>query len=332
MTTALRPRIVGDWWRIAPTPDLDGLLPPPQPGTPRFDAYNNARAHNEPVDHHIFRGPDGTWHLWGCVRNTAVGRILMHWDADELTDSPWRDTREVIRCDQDAGESLDDWHGQEWIQSPYFVENDGVYYMFYGGHSAAIDPQGNPVPGDDEANQCQICLMTSTDGRRWTRRRDGNCYSRLFVGPGETRDPCVIRAGGRWIMYYAGYDGPKAEAGAFFARISEDLIDWSEPVVVLRDHAHGRRTWACECPHVVERGGAYYLFRTVNYYDANTQVYRSDDPLDFGRDDASAAAGHVCRFPAAAVEIYEVEGEEYVSSNHDPVGGTLMARMTWEKV
>jgi hypothetical protein len=86
--------------------------------------------------------------------------------------------------------------------------------------------------------------------------------------------------------------------------------------------------WATECPHVVWREGYYYLFRTESYYGRKTHVFRSEDPMDFGVGDASGK--YVCELPAAAVEIYEVDGVEYVSSSHDPMVGNQMAKLRWE--
>jgi hypothetical protein len=79
----------------------------------------------------------------------------------------------------------------------------------------------------------------------------------------------------------------------------------------------------------VYREGYYYLFRTENYYQAKTHVYRSEDPTDFGKDSVSAQAKYVGLIACAAPEIYEIEGKLYVSSNHDPVGGTMMCKLKW---
>jgi hypothetical protein len=233
----LRPVLQGDWWLIGASPDLNHVLPkearrqakPPDTGKLLAQAIEHgidedylehlqaaagryAQNRNEPVDHHIFRGPDGTWHLWGCIRRTSVGRILYHWEADELTQSPWVATGEVIRCDTAAGECIDDFGGEEWIQSPFFVHENDTYYMFYGGHSTGKGAHGHRVSGSvmdfsmfDAA--CQICLMTSPDGWNWTRYRNEQGYSRVFTGPGEARDPCLIKINDVWHLYYAGYDG-----------------------------------------------------------------------------------------------------------------------------
>ena len=353
----LRPALDGEWWLIGASPKLDDLLPaqsaaplmPPDPEAfgaalvehgidPDFlremqesmQRFGGNR--NEPVDHHIFRGADGTWHLWGCVRRTNVGRILYHWKAQSLVQTPWTETGELMRCEPGAGECIDDFAGEEWIQSPYFVSEAGVYYMFYGGHSTGQDVHGNPVSGrqmdfrmfDAEG---QICLMTSTDGRSWTRHRDRLGYSRVFTGPGEARDPCVIRIGDLWYLYYAGYEGNPLRNGGIYVRTSYDLVHWSAYQRVHRDENFGGPTWTHECPHVVYRDGYYYLFRTQDYYRAVTHVYRSTDPMDFGIGDAGDK--YVGVIACAAPEIHVAEGLEFVSSNHDPALGTQLCRLRW---
>lgn len=332
----LRPVLDGEWWLIGPSPDLVGLLPGAEEHRAAWDARGRTGEHNAPVDHHVFQGPDGKWHLWGCVRSTAVGRILYHWEADSLTDSPWLCTGKMVRCDREAGECLND-RKSEQIQSPYFVEEDGRFYMFYGGTSAGIpDGNGNLIDEVDmkdmtthiASNQCQICLMTSDDGHNWTRHRDENGFSRLFVGPGTDRDPCLIKIDGLWHMYYIGYEGDGRTNNGFVCRTSQDLIHWSDWTLVHRDDRFGgSHHWRCECPHVVHRDGYFYLFRTEEYYSHRTHVFRSEDPLNFGVGDAMDK--YVGYIPAAAVEIYEIDGQEYISSNHNPPRGTEMCKLRW---
>ena len=332
----LRPQLGGPWWLIGPNPDFTGKL---EGEAEHRAAYEKGSIgeHNAAVDHHIVRDQYGTYHLWGCVRATAVGRVLYHWESDDLTRAPWRDTGEFIRADAAAGESIDDWFGQEWLQSPYFVEVDGTYYMFYGGHRAGIDATGKRVSGWSNDNTDhrsdpslqQICLMTSADGRSWTRHRNADGASRLFLGPGETRDPCLIQIDGVWHMYYAGYfDYDKPEEGAGFAvRTSTDLITWSDWQLVHRDPRNGAGRTQAECPFVIYKEGYYYLFRTVDYYHSNTLVFRSEDPCDFGIGDASSKL--VGRIPCAAAEIYTFDDREYLSSSHDPQVGEMICQLKW---
>ena len=325
----LRPELDGHFWRIGPNPYLGAL----QGLTPE-EAAEAGKRPQECVDHHVFQSDDAMWQLWACIRHTKVGRILYRWESSRLETVDWRLTGESIRCDAGAGESLDDYYGEEWLQSPYVIEVEGTYYMFYGGHGTGIDSGGRPRPSVDGRRDpladCQICLMTSPDGRSWKRHHNGRGQSRLFLGPGETRDPCLIKIDGLWHMYYAGYhDGDPLKCG-FYLRTSSDLIRWSDWQLVHFDTSgrFGSGGWNCECPHVVTRGGYYYLFRTEDYNSAATHVFRSADPRDFGIGDASAH--YVGPLAVAAPEIIlSPQGGEYITSNHHTVTGTEICRLRW---
>lgn len=386
MPTPERPVLAGPWKLIGPNPELSDVLPGDEAHRVAFEK-GREKEHNAAVDHHIVRDEEGIFHLWGCVRATEVGRVLYHWKSRDVEAEPWESTGEIIRADESAGESVDDWFGQEYIQSPYFVHDDGVYYMFYGGHRAGVQADGTPVPGararaaaapgatsvesgrgetgtaweapasasapanpsapataprpaesagvdstlgpGTDPSLHQICLMTSPNGRDWTRHRNADGTSRLFLGPGETRDPCVLKIGDSWHMYYAGYyDYERPDEGAgFVVRTSTDLVSWSDWTLVHRDPRFGASRTDTECPFVVERNGFFYLFRTVDYYYCRTLVFRSDDPFDFGVGDASDKL--VARLPCAAPELYEFDGVEYVSSSHTPLEGEQLARLGW---
>ncbi|MBL7200044.1 MAG: hypothetical protein ISS56_07845 [Anaerolineae bacterium] len=99
----LRPVLDGDSWLIGPNPPLAelGAERPGEGSTEGLPAH-------QCVDHHLYQGPDGAWHLWGCIRGTPVGRILYHWEGESLDAGPWRQTGEILRVDRLAGESLDD--------------------------------------------------------------------------------------------------------------------------------------------------------------------------------------------------------------------------------
>jgi hypothetical protein len=346
----LVPYIASEWWLIGPAPkdlspaspeEVERLVAERRKLSGRedkqYDDSGRIMASKlgkiEPVDHHIFQGPDGYWHLWGCVRNTNVGRVLYHWRARTLEQSPWEETKEYFRSDAKAGECIDDWYGQEWLQSPYFVYEKGTYYMFYGGHSTGKDKSGNPVSGNPphvgmRKAESQICLMTSKNGVDWQRHKNKDGHSRVFVGPGQTRDPSLIKIKGLWHMYFAGDEQNHLVAGNY-VRTSKDLINWSDYKMIHYDATFGATTFDHECPHVVYREGYYYLMVTEDY-DLKTHVYRSEDPMDFGLTTEASQKLYVGVLPCGAPETYQVDGKEYISSNHNPPLGTQMARLEWK--
>jgi hypothetical protein len=312
----LIPTLDGDYWMIGDNPDLGAL---------------GGGKNQQCVDHNIFQTDDGVWYLWGCIRGTSVGRVLYLWQAPRLTDCHWQQTGEIIRADRSMGESVEDWFDEEWIQSPYFVKTGGTYFMFYGGHGTGITKGDAEIPGKRKMLECQICVMTSHGGRKWTRHLNGQGQSRLFVGPGEARDPNVLKIGGVWHLYYTGHetDGNRVFP-AIFVRTSRDLINWSDYKIVHNDCSpkFGASLWNSECPHVIEKEGYFYLFRTEDYGSAMTHVFRSEDPYDFGI--GNAEDKYVGRIEAAAPEIiFDAVGNEYISSNHDLTGGTRLCRLKW---
>ena len=324
----LIPIIDGPWWDIGPKPDLGASLPAINETYGDEDPFKR----NEPNDHHVFRAKDGTWQLWACVRRTPVGRLLVNWEADELTQSPWRLTGRLIRADRAAGESRVDWCGQEFLQSPFGVRHEGRWYLFYGGYATGHDPDGRPTD-DYSLMENQVSLMLSDDGKQWERYRGPGGLSRVFEGPGAVRDQCIVRLGGTWYAYYAGHHDRDRRQGAIYGRTSRDLIHWSDWTIVEFNRADGE-TYLAESPAVVERGGAYYLFRTHGPR-RGTYVFRSDDPLDFGRGVTSEESPHfVCRLDVIAPEIVaDGASSEYITRiDHERDGyGIRMARLRWQE-
>jgi hypothetical protein len=73
--------------------------------------------------------------------------------------------------------------------------------------------------------------------------------------------------------------------------------------------------------------GYYYLFRTQHYgQNAETRVYRSKDPADFGVDDDGKL---VATLPVAAPEIVESHGELYIAALMPNLKGIQVARLGW---
>ena len=82
--------------------------------------------------------------------------------------------------------------------------------------------------------------------------------------PGSnTRDAMVLESRGRLYCYYTAYPD---DQGAVYCRVSAgDPARWGPSKVVAYGGAAGSGPFSAECPHVVEREGMYYLFRTQRY-------------------------------------------------------------------
>jgi hypothetical protein len=294
------PVLEGDPWHITGYPDLGELA--------------EGQEH-EVVDHAIWQALDGKWQCWACVRKTRVGRLLYAWEGDSLEQPDWEPMGVAMRVDRSRGESVNDWVGEEWIQAPHVIRHADLYYMFYGAHNT-------------ELGECQICLATSADGRRFERHVNGQGFSRVFVGPGEVRDPMVRRIGDRWVCYYTGHDTGKRRPCKVYARSSHNLIDWSEfREVSWGGFTSGADLWSAECPHVIVRDGYYYLFRTSEYRaPARTHVYCSRDPFDFGLGSDSKL---VATLRLAAPEVMCIGDQCYISTVEDLKGGIQVFKLGW---
>ena len=277
-----------DEWRIAGDPDLGELTDSKQ----------------QPVDFAVWQAADGTWQLWSCIRNTKCGgntRLFYRWEGKHLTDKDWKPMGIAMQADPKYGET------PGGLQAPHVVKHDGAYLMFYG----------------DWEN---ICLATSHDGKNFTRVLNDRGLAGMFTeGRGNnTRDPMVIRIGDLWHCYYTAYPDRK---GAVFCRTSPDLKEWSDSRIVAFGGRAGTNPYSAECPHVIYLEGYYYLFRTQRYgADAQTSVYRSKDPMDFGIEDDKY---FVCTLPVAAPEVISHEGEYYIASLLPSLKGIRVARLHW---
>jgi len=242
------PRIDGDWWQIAGNPDLGEL----------------ASENQQPVDFAIWQASDGTWQLWSCVRQTKCGgktRLFYRWEGKSLTDANWAPKGIAMKADPDVGETNGGLH------APHVISRSGSFRMFYGDWQ-------------------HIALATSKDGKSFQRFLNHAGTVGLFEeGPGSnTRDPMILPIRDRLYCYYTAYPEGK---GAVYCRQSEDdLGDWGASKIVAYGGQAGTNSFSAECPHVVFHDGYYYLFRTQRYgQGAQSSVYRSQDPLDFGIED-----------------------------------------------
>ncbi len=288
---ARRPRLVGDWWKIAGDPDLGELT----------------STNQQPVDFGIWQATDGTWQLWSCIRatrETGKTRLFHRWEGSKLTDSNWKPMGIALRADAKFGEQ------PGGLQAPFVFRDDTRFVMFYGSWN-------------------HICSALSTDGKHFERQLNAEGHATLFGEPtGNTRDPMVIRIGEVWHCYYTAHPENK---GAAYCRASRDLREWSASRVVARGGHAGTGPFSGECPFVIELSpGNFYLFRTQHYgKNPQTSVYFSRDPLDFGveRDEGH----FVCTLPVAAPEIIHLKNEWFIAALLPSLKGIQVSGLTWEK-
>jgi len=289
------PRIDGDWWQVAGDPDLG--------------SYTGAG--QQPVDFGVWQAADGAWQLWSCIRHTRCGgktRLFHRWEGRKLTDPDWKPMGVALEADPKFGET------PGGLQAPHVVKVGDRYLMFYG----------------DWHN---ICLAESRDGKTFQRVVNDQGRVQLFSEDARdprrdanTRDPMALLVGDTYHCYYTAHAEGK---GKDYCRTSKDLKSWSDSKVVAFGGSAGSGPYTAECPFVVRHAesGAYYLFRTQRYgAAAQTSVYRSLDPFDFGVEDDRCLVG---RLPVAAPEIIHHEGQWYIAALMPSLKGIQIARLKW---
>jgi hypothetical protein len=284
------PQLDGPPWTLAGDPDLGPYTSPKQ----------------QPVDFALWQAGDGTWQLQSCIRATRCPgntRLFYRWEGAHLTDRDWRPVGVAMEARPELGETTGG------LQAPHVIKVDALYYMLYGDWK-------------------HICLATSRDGKRFERRINPDGRTAMFGEPNmlNTRDPMAIRIGGLWHCYYTAHT---KEKGFDYCRTSPDLAadHWSESRLVAGGGRAGSGPYSAECPHVVELDGWYYLFRTQRYgANAQTSVYRSSDPLDFGVNDDGKFVGTL---PVAAPELVRHDGQWYIAYLLPSLKGIQIAKLKW---
>ncbi len=284
------PQIDGEFWQIAGDPDLGRYTTPKQ----------------QPVDFGVWQAADATWQLWSCIRSTSEPgktRLFYRWQADKLTDKNWKPMGIAMMADPNFGET------EGGLQAPFVLKEGSDYFMFYGGWE-------------------HICLAKSKDGKTFARQLMPDGKSGMFgedVGS-NTRDPMVLRIGKLYYAYYTAYPNNR---GADYARTSKDMIHWGPSRKVAYGGSQGDGKYSAECPFVYfhKPSGYYYLLRNQFYGEhAQFTVYRSKNPMDFGKDDDRYM---VAVMPYAAPEIVESEGQAYIAVLLPNLKGIQMAKLKW---
>lgn len=282
----LVPKVDGEFWQIAGEPDLG--------------QYNSPK--QQPVDFAIWQAADGTWQLWSCTRDANVPgktRLFYRWQAKNLTDSNWTPMGIAMMADTNFGET------EGGLQAPYVLKVGSDYYMFYG------------TWGD-------LAIAKSRDGKTFERLLMPNGKSELFPEVLGMRDPMVLKVKNLYHLYYT---ADPDRHGVDFVRTSKDLVHWSEPTRVSYGGSPGNGPSSAECPFVYHdaKSGYYYLLRN-QYYGTNARftVYRSKDPMDFGKDSDKDL---VEVMPYAAPEVVESGGQAYLAVLLPDLKGIEIAKL-----
>ena len=286
----LVPVIRGPWIQIAGNPDLGQYTKPGQ----------------EPVDFAVWQAADGTWQAWSCIRKTLCGgktRLFHRWEGQQLTQPNWKPMGMAMEADPSLGET------EGGLQAPHVVRVGDAFHLFYGDWN-------------------NICHATSKDGKIFKRVIQPSGKTAMFSeGMGaNTRDIMMIKIGSLWHGYYTAF--PNSQ-GAVYLRTTTDFNRWSDSTVVAFGGITGTGGVSAECPHVVEKDGWFYLFRTQRYGPQNiTSVYRSADPKMFGinQDDRYL----VTRMAIAAPEIVQHNGQDYIVALNLHLDGLRLAKLGWE--
>ena len=270
-------------------------------GNPDLGEYTDEK--QQPVDFALWQAADGTWQLWSCIRFTKLGghtRLFYRWEGKHLTDSNWAPMGIAMTAEPELGEPLGG------LQAPHVVRYKGKYWMIYGDWD-------------------NIRMAVSRNGKDFKRYDKGRI---LFTeGPRvNNRDPMLLFTRGKWHCYYTAFPD---ERGYVYCRTSDNLLQWSAPVIVSFGGTAGSGPYSCECPHVVEiLPGRYFLFRTQYYGPgAQTTVYESQNPLLFGIDND---AGFRARLNICAPEIVFHQGRYYIAALNPNLDGIRIARLYWK--
>lgn len=288
--TVLIPQVDGAFWQIAGNPDLG--------------QYNSEK--QQPVDFAIWQAADGTWQLWSCIRSTKLDgktRLFYRWQANKITDKDWTPIGIAMMADPNFGET------EGGLQAPFVLKKGSDYYMFYGTWE-------------------HIAVAKSKDGKTLVRQLMPDGTSSLFGEGAETntRDPMVMKSGAVYYIYYTAYPD---RHGADYVRTSKDLIHWGQPTKVAFGGSGGDGPYSAECPFVYhnKKSGYFYLLRNQFYgKNAEFRVYRSKDPMNFGRNDDKDL---VETMPYAAPEIVESKGQTYLAVLLPNLHGIQIAKLKW---
>lgn len=216
-------------------------------------------------DHTLVRDDEGIWHLFGIWHAEPAAPLdetkFLHASAPKLSFDSWKVHEPVLHARNDLGETH--------VWAPHVIRHDGRYWMFYCG-------------GTEDHERYRMELATSEDLFTWKHHEAGPLFEDGF----DARDPMVIQDGSGWLMYYTRTSTPSGGNHQIAVRRSDNLIDWSEPMVAYQSSQSGTFGGPTESPFVVHLNDQWLLFVCESGEYDRTLVYASDDPLHFDDDNA----------------------------------------------
>lgn len=257
-------------------------------------------------DHCFIRGQDGTWHLFGITHtepaNPGDEVHFAHATAASLLQKQWE--KQPFALDVARNPPWNETH----LWAPDVVFSDGKYYMFYSA-------------GGAKGWQSKIYVAISSNLETWTR----SPKNPMVVDGYDTRDPFILRVGGKWVMYYTATSKPQGGNHVVACVSSGDLLTWTNRQIVFTDPSIGTTGGPTESPYVVRHGTSYYLFIGPRGGYDGTDVFVSADPFHWAIENK---VGHMTAHAAEVVQ--DTDGKWYISRAGWGRGGVYLAPLIWK--
>ncbi len=256
-------------------------------------------------DHALVQDASSTWHLFAIADPTGSFGQLNSLAHATATGFPALMTRhENVLSSKMLGTCA--------VLAPHIIFHEGTAHMFYSDTRMC----------DDFAQHVfAMRLATASPDNLFDWVDQGE----LFKDTGYSRDPFLFfdSDAQEWLIYYHRKLDPGVNYGisAISYKTSRDLIVWSDETYDAIGNIPDTQILpgAAESPQVILHRGFYYLFLThpiLHEEYADTYVYRSKDPRDFGsfEDQVTILWTH-------APEILKIDGQHFITHAGDPEAG-----------
>lgn len=242
---------------------------------------------------------DGAWHSdmcmiqdklgrWHCIGISQPDSTMFHAVGDKL-DSEYKYLPR-IGCDDPLIEHM-------WAL--FAIWKDKNTALLYYSHMSKV------------SHSIRVFVSHDPKLEKWEPYSGPELKGNLVFSEEGDRDACVFydRSEKCYLMYYA-------STGPVKVRKSQDLLHWSEPIVVIETPP---MPYKCgESPYVMKKGNWYFLF--VSGFDyGRVSVYASKNPYNFGdalKDRLYEISGH-------APEMLRIGNDDFMvcAAVHTRIGG-----------